>query len=313
MATARYIDEWRTAGIITPQQAAALTALVRKDRFSVFLELHTLLYLGAVAFATGLGWTVREHFANLGDLLILGGLGAIFAGSLFYCVTRATPYSTAQVPSPTFAFDYVLYVGCLAFAIALGYVEYRFELLRGNWDAYLLASSGLFFVFAYRFDNRFVLSLALSSLAGWFGVRLSAWHVLADSIRGVAIVYGVLVAGLGVWTHRVRIKAHFLEAYLHVAANAALIALMSGAMDRQAGWWWLAGLLCAAAAAALLGIRFKRFAFVVYGVVYGYVGVSKPIVDATHSDTGALTYFVVSGIAVVAGLIVTARRFGREP
>jgi predicted membrane protein DUF2157 len=312
MTTERYVEEWRTAGIITEEQCSVLLAIVRKERFSVFLELNALLYLGVVAFVAGLGWTIREHFANLGDALILVTLAALFGASLFYCFTRTAPYSPGKVESPTFAFDYVLYLGCLTFAVGLGYVEFRFHLLEANWDQYLLASAVLFFVFAYRFDNRFVLSLALSTLAGWFGVRLSAWHVLPATTRALALVYGGVVAGVGVWMHRRRIKAHFLDAYLHVAVNAVLLSLTSAAMERDAAGWWIAGLLAASAAIVALGIRFRRFAFVAYGVVYAYVGIGAQVLHHTRSETLLLAYFVASGIAVVGGLAWLARLFGRD-
>ncbi len=311
MTTERALAEWRDAGLIDADQYARLTALVRKDRFPVFLELNTLLYLGVIAFAAGLAWTIREHFASLGDAAILSALGAIFIASLTYCFARTGPYTNRQVDSPTFAFDYVLYLGCLAFAAGVGYVEYRFHLLRENWDAYLLASAVLYFALAYRFDNRFVLSLGLSTLAGWFGVRLTAWHVLPEAIRGLAIVYGALVVAAGTAGHRLAVKAHFLDAYLHVGVNAMLLALTSGAMEREAPWWWMAGLLGAAAGSVTFGVRLRSFAFVVYGVVYAYVGLSAQVGHLALGDTGMLWYFVLSALMVVASLVVMAQRFGR--
>jgi len=312
MTTERWLDEWRTAGIISADRHATLSALVRKDRFSVFLELNALLYLGVVAFGAGLAWTVRDHFARFGDAAILAALVALVAAPLFYCFTRAEPYSPDRVESSDFAFDYVLYLGCLAFAVLLGYVEYRFQLLKARWDDDLLVSALVYFGLAYRFDNRFVLSLALSTLAGFFGVRLVSWDVLPSTMRAAAVAYGVVVAAVGVGMQRLAVKPHFLEAYLHVAGNAVLLAVTSGAMGRDSAWWWLALLLGAAAAAVVLGIRFRRFAFVVYGVVYGYVGVSAQVLRGFYGDTETLAYFVVSGLAVVGGLALLSRRFGRD-
>jgi predicted membrane protein DUF2157 len=311
--TGRWLDEWRTAGLIGADQHAELSALASKARVSVFLELQALLYLGVLAFTAGLGWTIQEHFAALGDAAILAALAVVCVGCLFYCFMRTSPYSPDRVESPTFAFDYVLYLGCLTFAAALGYLEYRFHLLRASWDLYLLGSAIVYFALAYRFDNRFVLSLALSTLAGWFGVRLSSWDVLPSSMRALAVLYGAVVSALGVWMHRLRIKRHFLEAYLHVAANAALLGLTSGAVMAHAEWWWLPALLVASAAAVVLGIRFGQFAFVVYGVGYAYVGFSAQVLESLRGLRAALTYFVVSGGAVVGGLVVVSRRFGREP
>ncbi len=312
MTTAEQLEAWRSAGAISDDQCAALLALVRKQRFSVHLELNALLYLGVLAFAAGLGWTVREHFASLGDAAIVVSLSAIVAGSLYYCFTRAVPYSTLQTASPTFAFDYVLLLACLAFAVDLWYVEFRFNVLRERWDTYLLASAGLYLALAYRFDNRLVLSLGLSTLAGWFGVRFSPDGFFTGAMRRVALAYGGSVAAVGVWMHHLAVKRHFLEAYLHVAANAALFALASGVLGGDSPPLWLLGLLAAAAAAIGRGIHARRFAFVVYGVLYAYVGVSREVIRHVQSDTPLLAYFVVSAIAVVGGLFAASRSIGRE-
>jgi hypothetical protein len=313
MTTEQFLAEWRTAGAISVEQFDGLSALVRKERFSVFLELNALLYLGVVSFVTGLGWTVHEHFASLGDAAILIPLAVLFAGCLYYAFTRGRSYSPGQVASPSFAFDYVLYLGCLVFAVALGYIEFRFHLLKENWDAYLLASTALYLALAYRFDNRFVLSLALSTLAAWFGVRFSHRGLfIAGSMRELALEYGAVVSLVGVWMRRLGIKSHFLEAYLHVAANAVLIALTSGVIDGDSRWLWLLGLLIASGVAVERGVQFKRFAFVVYGVVYGYVGVSAQVLRSASGLTPALSYLLFSGAAVVISLVVMARRFGRE-
>ena len=313
MTTAQYLDRWRSSGAITPEQADVLSALARKERFSVFLELNALLYLGVVVFVAGVGWTVSEHFTNLGDPAIVLSLAAVFACCLYYCFTRGPSYAPEQVPSPSFAFDYVLYLGCLVLAVELGYLQIRFQMLQVNWDAYLLASAALYFALAYRFDNRFVLSLGLSTLAAWFGVRFSyLGFFIAGSMREVALAYGAVAAGAGVWTHRLEIKRHFLDTYLQVAANAMLIALTSGAMDREATGLWILALLVACGIAIERGIHYKRFSFVVYGVIYGYIGISAQLVRSTHDDTLLLTYFVVSGLAIVMALVVMSRRVGRE-
>jgi len=312
MTTAEQLEAWRSAGAITDDQSAALLALVRKQRFSVHLELNALLYAGVLAFAGGLGWTVREHFASLGDAAIVVSLSAIVAGSLYYCFTRAAPYSTSQVAAPTFAFDYVLLLACLAFAVDLWYIEFRFTLLREQWDMYLLASAGVYVALAYRFDNRFVLSLGLSTLAAWFGVRFSPEGFFTGAMRRVALAYGGSVAAVGLWMRGLAIKRHFFEAYLHVAANAMLFGLTSGVIGGDSLLLWLLGLVIVAAVAIERGVRARRFAFVVYGVVYAYVGISWETLSHIIYGTAWLAYVVLSGAAVVAGLFLMSRLVGRD-
>jgi hypothetical protein len=307
------LERWKAAGTITETQHQALASLVRKDRFSIFQELNALLYLGVVSFVAGAGWTIQTHFARLGDLAILVTLTSVFAGSLYYCFTRGPSYSSARQEAPGFAFDYVLYLGCLMFGLELGFLEYRFHMLQDSWDHYLLLSAVVYFALAYRFDNRFVLSLALSTLAGWFGIRLFRLQWFYGSVRVHGLMYSALVATAGATLYRAEIKKHFFETHLHVAVNVALAALVAGVFDRSASWIYALALFVLGPGAALMGLRFKRFAFVAYGVIYTYIAVSDLLLRGAVRDTAVFAYFAVSATVVIVLLVLAARRFGREP
>jgi hypothetical protein len=305
----------KATGAISGTQYDVLSALVRKDRFSVFVELNTLLYLGVLAIAAGAGWTMTTYSARLGDSAIVSSLTCVFAWCLYYCFRRGLPYSHGEVQQPGLAFDYVLYLGCLIFALDLGYLQSRFQPFQIDWDHSLLLASAVFFALAYRFDNRLVLSLALSSLAGWCGVRVYRFDLLfGGSLRMIALAYGAVVAAAGVALNRAGIKRHFLETYLHVAANVLFVALLSRVAGVRDWPLYLLLLLTLAGVAIAAGVRFTRFAFVVYGVVYGYLGFTVRVLLSSTSSTptSMLAYFVVSGTIVIVALVILARRFGRD-
>ena len=307
------LERWRSTGVIRAEQYEVLSALVRKERFSVFVELHTVLYLGVVFFIGGVGWTIQTHFQGLGDAAILSALTFALAGSLYYCFSKGRAYSNGLVEAPGFAFDYVLYLGCLVLGLELGYLEFRFHLLQGDWDHYLLLSASVFFLLAYRFDNRFVLSLALSTLAGWFGLRLSRFpDFVGASLRASALIYGGLTAAAGAGLFRAGIKKHFLETYLHIAVNVLFVALLSELFESNPNDLFLLALLGLAGLAIAAGVRVRRFAFVVYGIVYGYIGLSARLLRDVNSFTSILAYVAVSSTIVIVSLVVLARRFGRD-
>ena len=103
------LSTWKETSAIRGTQYDTISAIVRKERFSVFFELHALLYLGVLSLIAGTGWVIQVYAASLGDAAIISCLTLILFGSLYYCFTRGLPYSTAQVESPTLVFDYVLY------------------------------------------------------------------------------------------------------------------------------------------------------------------------------------------------------------
>jgi hypothetical protein len=197
--------------------------------------------------------------------------------------------------------------------VELAYLEERFHVLSGQWDYYLLVTAGLFLFLAYRFDNRFVLSLALSSLAGYFGLTISRWPSNQDAAyRQYAILYSLTVGGAGAALQRRGLKPHFFGTYLNIAANVLFLALLSGVFNRQGYLVWFLALLAACGASLAWGLARRQFSFVAYAAVYGYVGVSSILLRDINGETAVLSYFVVTGIATLVLLILIARRFGRE-
>lgn len=87
--------------------------------------------------------------------------------------------------------------------------------------------------------------------------------------------------------------------------------MLSGVFERQDNDLWFLALLIACGASLAWGLRRSQFAFVAYAAVYGYVGVSSLLLRNLHDDTAILTYFVVTGVAMVVALVMIARRFGR--
>jgi len=257
------LELWKEQGAISTEQQAHLASLSREEPFSLSLELNLLLYAGVLAFVAGLGWSISTWSQQLGDVLIVTSISVILAASFWYCFSRAAAWSGAETASPTPIFDYVLYLGCLVWCVELAYLENRFHVLSGQWDLYLLATALLFFLLAYRYDNRFVLSLALSSLAGWFGLTISHWPSHQDATyRQYALVYCLVVDTVGAILHRLQLKPHFFTTYLNVTANVLFWAILSGVFDSQDRGLWLVGLLIACAACLVWGLKRRQFAFV---------------------------------------------------
>ncbi|PYS40232.1 MAG: DUF2157 domain-containing protein [Acidobacteria bacterium] len=300
---------WKETGVITDIQYDTLFTIVRKDRFSVFFELNALLYMGVLSLIAGIGWVVQAYAASWGDAVILSGLTLILVGSSYYCFSRGLPYSTAQVESSNFLFDYVLYLGCLTFALEIAYVETRFHVMQSDWDYYLLISAVLFFALAYRFDNRLVLSLALSTLAAWFGIRSSRFEFWpGEPIGGTALIYSTFVMAAGAYLSTKQIKKHFTETYFHVGTIVLFVALVSGLIRNESSIYLL-GVLFFATITSFGGIRFRKFVFVLYGVIFSYVAVSSQLLRGRPLDsTAALTYLLVSASMVTTLMLLLARR-----
>jgi len=297
------LNRWQEQARITPEQYRTLTALAHKSPFSVYLELNVLLYVGVVAIVGGLGWTIQTYAHQLGNAAILLGLTTLLVGCLFYCFTQ----------TPNLLFDYVLYLGCLSWSLELGYIEKQFHVLNAQWDLYLFITSLLYFALAYRFDNRFVLSMAITALGSWFGVKVM--HVFLsqpEAYRSSAILYGVVLLSAGLGFDVAGIKKHFTGTYLNFAANVIFVAVLSGVWLSGVLSMWTVGLLLAMGCSLFYGLKTQQFAFVAYAAVYGYLGVSSLFVRHIDNYSIVLVYFLCSGIGMMIFLTWLARNFGKE-
>lgn len=312
-STRRYLDAWLADGRLSPSQHDAISAIVSRRRISLFVELHALLYLGVLSFAGGLAWTARTYSDRWGDLAILLPATALAAGCFAWAFAKAPPYAADRVASSSLVLDYVLYLGCLVLGVEFGYAEYRFELLQSRWDYYLLVSAVVYLAAAYRFDNRFVLSLGIATLGGWFGVRFTRLQWLdGDSARAMALMYGLAVAVAGAATWRFRVKRHFLDAYLQVAAIVILSTLTWSVLNSTSLSTWLPAAVAAAAVSVAAGVRHQRFSFVVYGAFAGYVSLSRELLRHAPGIEVSFLYVVVSAGLMIVGLVMLSRQMGRQ-
>ena len=304
------LKEMRQAGTLGEEQFTVLDELHRGRRYSVHRELRAAVYVGVLLVAAGVALTVRQYFARLGDIAILGSLSAGCLGAFSYCFLKGGPYSTGEVESPDILFDYVLLFGCTCFATAIGYMETQFDVLGQLWIHYLLLSAALFFILAYRFDNRLVLSLALSTLAAWFGFQLAdAFSAFHRYYRESAIAYSAVCFGLGIALHRAGIKRHFLHVYLNFAVHFLLAALVAGVFEHRFSSWHLTALVAAVAAVAVYSARSRRFSYMLYAILYGFAGLTSLAVRFIH-DTGVMfLYGIGSSLAVIALIFFLSRRY----
>ena len=306
------LDKMTNSGAMSPLLAERLKGLEAERPFSVHRELQALLYLGAILIAAGMAATVKKYFDYLGPFTILGGLVASFAASAGYCFKRGESFDRGAVRPPTLVFDYVLYLGCVAWGLAAAYAETRFHIFGGAWKTHLLISSALFAALAYRFDNRLVLSLGLCSLAAWFGLELQglqSWF--SEGYRFFGLVFGMLAALAAYATVRLDLKSHFQDVYGNFAGHFVLASLLSGTATRDP-YFYFAGLLTACGLTASHAVRSRKFFYMVYAVFYGYLGLCFVLLRNLHETGFILLYFILSSLSVGAGLFYLARRFKEE-
>ena len=149
-------------------------------------------------------------------------------------------------------------------------------------------------------------------LGAWLGVKTS---LLTDggwdgALRGNALFFGATVVAAGAAQVQLGWKHHFLPVHLHLGVNILLAALVAGTGSRTNGLFYLTGLLLASAGSALYAQRARRFAFLLYALLYGYLGFTIFVFEHVRWDTeGFILYFLTTAAALVSALVAFHRRF----
>jgi predicted membrane protein DUF2157 len=292
--------------------------VARGELIPVRTELRTLLYLGVLVAVTGVGLFVKEHHDRLGPVLIASLVGAGAVACLVYVFQRSPGFSRGETVSTHIAADYVLVLGALLFASDLAYVERQFRFLGERWPYHFLVVAAVYFLLAYRFDSRAVLSLALSAFAAWRGVSAgiafeSGREAALAEIRWNAIGCGVLFLAAGVLSVRTRRKPHFEIVYVIAGLLLLFGGLLSGALQGSSSSWLLWEVTLGLVGVVVLAIawRLKRpidFAIAVAALWLGFVRLTGEVLD----DEALFLAVAVWSIVGIVVLIRATKRIRAE-
>jgi hypothetical protein len=282
--------------------------------------LRLLLYGGVLLAATGLGLFLKENHDRLGPVVLAAVVGTAILACLAYVIRRAPAFSWNATESPHVAVDYLLLLAMLLLAADLAYVETQFRWLGPNWAYHLLIVAILYFVAAYRFDSRAVLTLSLTSFAAWRGVEVGMpfFERVPESgepglVRANAIGCGLFYLAAGALSLRYRRKPHFEPVYVTGGLLLVFGGMVTGAWDDRREAWieWLIVLAVAAVVVAVVSYHLRRPLDFGIALSAFYLAGVRVIVEADGDRSSAFTLAGWSILALVA-LILATRRMRRE-
>ena len=292
--------------------------MARGELVPIRVELKTLLYAGVLVAVGGVGKFVKDYHDRLGPVLIASAVGLAALACLVYAFRRSPDFSWGETVSPHIAADYVLVLGALLVASDLAYVERQFRVLGDRWPYHFLVVAAAYFLLAYRFDSRAVLSLAVSAFAAWRGVSVTeafgrSGEAAAGVLRANALACGALFLAAGFICVRTRRKPHFEKVYVTAGLLLFFGGILSGAMQGSASNWLLWELALAIAGAAVLVIawRLRRpidFAIAVGASWLGALRLTGEVLEREPLYLAAAAW----SIAAIVVLVRATRRIQAE-
>ena len=280
---------------------AATAARALAPEFSVFEELRAALYAAVALVITGVGLLIKEHLDRIGPLTLIFAL-ALAGAACYVPAIRAKSRGAA----PATVAEYVLLLGALIVSADVGYAESQFHWLGANWSRHLLMLAAFHALTAYFLGSRLVLSVALTSLAGWFGIErgpgnLGPWQFATPELGLRALACAAVILA---WRaiDRSSQGPRFRPVFEHFAANLAFWGVLGWCANARLRVVGVLALLVLAGFAIHKALRSRAESFAVYGVGYGAVGISLVIAEIT--DLSMLGAVLILAIALTAAAIL---------
>ena len=236
--------------------------MARGELVPIRAELKTLLYAGVLVAVAGVGKFVKDYHDRLGPVVIASALGLAALVCLFYAFRRSPAFSWGATVSPHLAADYVLVLGALLVGTDLAYIERQFRVLGDRWPYHFLVVAAIYFLLAYRFDSRAVLSLAVSAFATWRGASVTMAFQGREQagfgiLRANALATGALFVAAGWLSVRSRRKLHFEKVYVTAGLLLVFGGILSGALQGPASPWLLWEVVLGVLGAAVMVIAWR--------------------------------------------------------
>lgn len=290
----------RAAGALDDASASGMIAVEQRTVFSLYEELRAALYAAVALVVTGVGILVKEHLDRIGPLTLMAALAV--AGATCYvpairAQSRTTPRSAVA--------EYLLLLGALLISADVGYAESQFHWFGANWSRQLLILAALHGFTAYVFDSRLILSVALTSLAGWLGVAplpgsIATWHFGTGALGLRALLCAAVILLWRAIDRRLN-AARFREVFEHFAANVAFWGALGWCTDAHDRLIGVLALFALATFAIRSALRSGIELFAVYGVGYPALGLSIVVGQILElpSLSGAIAILVIVLAATV--------------
>ena len=282
------------------------------QKFSIHWELRSLLYIGITLFTSGLSVFIYNNIGELGHIALIILLFGACAASYWYIFKNALPFSNEQVNHTNPFYDYVVLLASLLLISAAGYIQFKYNLL-GNFASFsALIISLILFATAFRFDNKGVLTLAISFHASFFGLVITPLQFL-DNIENfaeqnllhVALGLGLLLYAYVFIINYLQLKIHFAIVLLNFAVNIFLIAALMGVFTQSFSGIYCLILLVGSIVSFFQAKHHQSFAIYLTLVLTNFTALSYFILKALFDfDTSAaiylgFLYLIFGGAALV--------------
>jgi hypothetical protein len=276
----KILEQLLSDNILTTEEVSSIKSFEENKPMSVHWELRSILYLGVLLLISGLGILVYMNLDTIGHQAIIAAIAIACGYCFYYGFKHKVPFTYLETKQISPVFDYVVLLGCLLLGVLLGYLQYQYSVFGMHYGLVTIIPTIIYFISAYIFDHKGILSLGITGLAAWAGISASPLQLMSENnfnelsiiLSGIAV--GLLLAGFSKYIEMKGIKEHFSFTYNNFAINILFVATLAALFNER--WKVISFLFLAGICFYYIryAIEKKSFLFLLFSILYGYIGLT---------------------------------------
>lgn len=268
--------------LITGNQYEEITSYRNLNIFSLNAELKLFLYLSVLLFTSGIGILIYNNIDSIGHIAILSLLLIVIVVCFYFCFKKSKGFQKQETSFEHPVLEYLVLAANILTCIFIGYLQFQYEAFGTHYGLATLIPTIVSFFCAYYFDNKSVLTIAITGLAAYVGLSVTPQDLLNNSrfysdqsLSYSAVMLGGLLILWTIYSSRIQLKTHFKIIYLTFALHIISIASISNLADYYSdSIWWIFAFILAGSSYYFYKVShdLKAISLYVFMIVYAYIG-----------------------------------------
>ena len=287
--------------VITETQFTQVKAYRNLGIFSLHTELKLFLYLSVLSFTTGIGILIYQNIDTIGHVAILSILLAVTVVCFYLSFKKANGFRKEETNFEDPIYDYIILAALLLTCVFIGYLQFQYTAFGTHYGLATLIPTIIGLFCAYYFDNKSILSIAITGLAAYIGLSVSPKTLLdndfydSNSLSNSAIGLGMGLILWAFYSNQIGLKKHFTLVYLTFGLHLIGISCISNLTQP---FWFVFFIILAGSSFYFYkaSYQFKAISLFIFSILYAYIGVNLVIIKIISaidfSDFISLFFFV---------------------
>ena len=309
--------------LITETQFTQVKAYRKLGIFSLHAELKLFLYLSVLSFTTGIGILIYQNIDSIGHLAILSVLLVVTAACYYISFKNSSGFNSAQTAFENPIYDYVILAAVLLSCIFIGYLQFQYTAFGTHYGLATLIPTAVGLFCAYYFDNKGVLSIAITGLAAYVGLSVSPQSLLqnefydSNTLSYSAIGLGIALIAWAIYSNHIALKKHFAIIYLTFGLHLIAISCINNLFQP---YWLVFALILAATLFYFYraSYQYQALSLLIFTVIYGYIGANIflfKIIEFVRIEDFLIPFFFMVPFYFIGSIILfikLIRQFNKQ-